>query len=313
MMRLDFLGTGGSWPTRRRGSMSIALTWRGNTILIDCGEGTQRQLVLSPVSPMKIKAVLITHMHGDHFLGLPGLVQTMALNDRTEEFHIYGPIGIARSWELAKEMCPFKEKFETIVHELEGGERFPFLDVEIKCITVSHSVQTLGYRIMEKDRPGRFNRKKALELGIPEGKLWGSLQKGENVRITRNGEEIEIKPDEVMGKPRKGLSVVVSGDTGPTDELIELAKNCDVLIHEATFTSDLTDLARDVGHSTVMDAVKIAKEAKVGSLILVHSSPRYTKESQFESYFKEAEEAFENVYIPEDLDQFEVSRRTDIP
>jgi ribonuclease Z len=293
--------------------MSIALTWMGNTILIDCGEGTQRQLVLSPISPMKIRGVLITHLHGDHFLGLPGLIQTMALNDRTEEFNIWGPVGIARSWELAKEMCPFKEKFETSVHELEGGEKFQFLDVEIQCIRVSHSVPALGFKIMERDRPGRFNRKKALDLGIPEGQLWGRLQKGETIRHLKDGKEVDVKPDEVMGKTRRGLSVIISGDTGPNDDLIDLARDGDVLIHEATFTSDLTDLAREVGHSTVMDAVKIAKKANVGSLILVHSSPRYTKDTQFDLYLKEAEAAFENVYIPEDLDQFEVTRRIYIP
>ena len=312
-MRLHFLGTGGSWPTKRRGSMSTALTWRGNAILIDCGEGTQRQLVLSPVSPMKIKGILITHLHGDHFLGLPGLVQTMALNDRSEELHVWGPAGIARSWELAKEMCPFKEKFETRVHELEGGERFKFLDIEITCMNVAHSVPTLGYRIDGKDRPGRFNRKKALEMGIPEGRLWGDLQKGEKIRFSKDGREVEVSPEEILGKTRKGLSVIISGDTGPTEDLIELARGGDVLIHEATFTSDLTDLAREVTHSTVLDAVEIAKKAGVGTLILVHSSPRYTKDNQFEAYFKEAREAFDNVLIPEDLDQLEVTRRTDNP
>lgn len=310
-MRLDFLGTGGSWPTRRRGSMSIALTWNGNTILVDCGEGTQRQLVLSPVSPMKIKGILITHLHGDHFLGLPGLIQTMALNDRSEEMHIWGPIGIARSWQLAKQMCPFKEKFETKVHELEGGESFRFLDIEVKCMLARHSVPTLAYRVKEKDRPGRFNKRTAIELGIPEGELWGKLQKGKNVRFTVDGNEMEVTPEQVLGGTRKGRSVIFSGDTGPSENIVELAKDGDVLVHEATYTSDLIELAGEVGHSTIEDAAEIAKKAGVRTLVLVHSSPRYTKDSQFQVYIKEARGSFENIFVPEDLDQFEITCRTD--
>ncbi|MGA1873225.1 MAG: ribonuclease Z [Thermoplasmatota archaeon] len=307
-MRLTFLGTGGSWPTRRRGSQSIALTYGSGSILIDCGEGTQRQLVQSPVSPMRIRDILITHLHGDHFLGLPGLVQTMALNDRTETLNVWGPIGISRSWEMARAMCPFTEKFETKVHELKGGEVFQVIDLTVSCTAVKHSVPTLAYRIGEKDRTGRFHREKAVELGVPKGPLWRKLQGGENVTFKIDGRDRTVRPEQVLDPPRPGRSVVISGDTSPSEELIELARGADVLVHEATFTSDLAELADEVTHSTVAGAARIAKEAGVGKLVLVHSSPRYTKEESFERYLKEAGDSFKNVIVPEDLDVLDVTR-----
>ncbi|MGA1793011.1 MAG: ribonuclease Z [Thermoplasmatota archaeon] len=307
-MRLTFLGTGGSWPTRRRGSQSIALTHGSGSILIDCGEGTQRQLVQSQVSPMKVRDILITHLHGDHFLGLPGLVQTMALNDRTEVLNVWGPKGISRSWEMAMGMCPFTEKFETRVHELEGGETFEVIGLTASCMVVKHSVPTLAYRIDEKERPGRFHREKALELGVPKGPLWRKLQSGESVTFKLNGEQRTVVPDQILDPPRPGRSVVISGDTSPSADLIDLARGADVLVHEATFTSDLEELADEVTHSTVAGAAGIAKKAGVGKLVLVHSSPRYTKDESFQKYIKEAIDSFQDVLVPEDLDVLEITR-----
>jgi ribonuclease Z len=235
----------------------------------------------------------------------------MALNDRSEELHIWGPVGTARSWQLAKEMCVFKEKFETRVHELQGGEIFTFMDMEISCTEVNHSVLDLAYRMKEKDRPGRFHRKKAMELGIPEGALWGRLQKGETISFRSGEEEIVVEPDQVLGPRRKGRSVVFSGDTGPSEDLVRLAEDCDVLVHEATFMSDLAELAHEVGHSTILDAADAAKKAKVGTLVLVHSSPRYTKDASFKEYMAEAMNSFDDVYVPEDLEQLEVTRQID--
>ncbi|MGA1849158.1 MAG: ribonuclease Z [Thermoplasmatota archaeon] len=309
-MRLHFLGTGGSWPSKRRGTTSIGVASGSTVILVDCGEGTQRQLIFSPLSPMKIKGVLITHLHGDHFLGLPGLVQTMSLNDRTEELHVWGPEGIAFSWECALRMCPFNPRFQVHIHELRGGEEFVFSGLEIRCSPVDHSIPALGYRVKEKDRPGRFNRKRALELGIPEGKLWGRIQKGERVTIKVEGEERTFGPEDVLGPPRPGPSVVFSGDTGPSPNLVELSRDADVLVHEATYGSDSSDLSAEVGHSTIKDAASTARDADVGMLVLVHSSPRYTKEERFEKYLEEAMSSFRSVFVPEDLAELEVTRRT---
>lgn len=255
---------------------------------------------------MKIKGVLITHLHGDHFLGLPGLVQTMALNDRKEELSIWGPVGTSSSWDMARRMCPFKEIFKVRVFELAGGEEFAFHGMRIRCTRVEHSVPTLAYRIQEKDRPGKFHRDRAVALGIPEGPLWGRLQKGEVVKIDRDGCLIEVGPDQVMDLPRKGASVVFSGDTSPTDRLAELARGADILIHEATFTSELGDLAGEFFHSTVKQAAGIASKAGVKKLVLVHSSPRYTKEEFFNRYLEEALTSFKDVLVPEDLETLDV-------
>jgi len=309
-MHLYFLGTGGSWPSKRRGTTSVGVSSGGTVILVDCGEGTQRQLLFSPLSPMKIKGVLITHLHGDHFLGLPGLVQTMSLNDRSEELHVWGPEGIIASWECALCMCPFKPHFEVHVHELLGGEEFTFSGMEISCTAVAHSITALAYRVKERDRPGRFHRERAMELGIPEGRLWGKLQKGEKITIQVDGEERTVEPGEVLGPTRKGPSVVFSGDTGPSQNLVELSRGAEVLVHEATFASDTSDLAAQVGHSTIKDAARTAREAVVETLVLVHSSPRYTREDSFDRYREESMSCFGRVIIPEDLSELEVTRRT---
>lgn len=276
--------------------------------MVDCGEGTQRQLVQSPVSPMKIKGILITHLHGDHFLGIPGLVQTMALNDRKAELVIWGPVGTSNAWEMARQMCPFKEVFKTSVIELHGGEVFDLKDLRIRCTRVNHSVPTLAYRVQEKDRPGRFHRDRAISLGIPKGPLWGRLQKGEVITIVNKGRTVEVRPELVVDPPRGGVSVVFSGDTSPTEELVELSRGANVLVHEATFTQDLEDLSGEVMHSTIEQAASTARKAGVKKLVLVHSSPRYTKESDFQRYLKEALSSFEDVLVPEDLDVLDITR-----
>ncbi|MFW3147065.1 MAG: ribonuclease Z [Thermoplasmatota archaeon] len=307
-MRLHFLGTGGSWPTKRRGSMSIAVISGPTAVLLDCGEGTQRQLINSSVSPMKIGAILISHLHGDHFLGVPGLVQTMALNNREDELYLFGPEGLIKAWESALSMCPFRCTFPIKVAELSGGEQFEFKGIEISCAHVDHSIPNLAFKLKERDRPGRFNRSRAIELGIPEGPLWGKLQRGERIEVEKDGKISEFGPEDVLGERRKGASIVYSGDTGPSAALIELARGADALVHEATYAADMEDLAKEVAHSTIGDAVKAAREAEVGKLFLVHSSPRYTKESRFDAYRKEALSGFPHVVIPEDMEEYEVNR-----
>ncbi|MEA3559839.1 MAG: MBL fold metallo-hydrolase, partial [Candidatus Thermoplasmatota archaeon] len=193
-MRLFFLGTGGSWPTKRRGPMSIGLRSNTATLLLDCGEGTQRQLLSSPLSPMKIDGIFITHLHGDHFLGLPGLVQSMCLNDRKMELLIFGPEGTIDSWDHAVHMCPFTQRFPIIVKELTEGDILDIKDLKVTCVQADHSIPTLSYRFDEKERPGRFNREKAVEMGIPEGPLWGRIQRGEIIVQKKDGKEISVGP-----------------------------------------------------------------------------------------------------------------------
>ncbi len=308
-MRICFLGTGGSWPSRRRNVSSFAVSSGSTTVLMDCGEGTQRQLLSSPVSPMKIKAVLISHLHGDHFLGLPGLVQTMSLNDRKAPMEVYGPAGSIEALEKGLTMCHFTPNFEISGHELKPGDIFSIDHLTISCSRADHgNIPSLSFRISEPDRPGKFNRAKALELEIPEGPKWGALQRGESVMIGTGSDVKMVEPQEVVGPPREGVSLVYSGDTAPCDEVEKLARNASVLIHEATFADSHREIAAGFGHSTAREAAALARRANVSQLFLVHISPRYQKDEELKPLLDQAAEAFPGARIPEDGDVIEVTR-----
>jgi len=307
-MRVCFLGTGGSWPTKRRNPISIALSSGSTNVLLDCGEGTQKQMLFSPVSPNKLDAIFITHLHGDHFLGVPGLIQTMSLNDRTEKLLVFGPEGIESSMEKALTMCHFQSRFEIRVRVMNPGDTVKVGELNFRAGRARHNVPSLAYRIFLDDRPGRFNRDRALELGIPEGRLWGRLQKGETVEVDFGGETREFTPEMVLGPPRKGVSIGYSGDTAPSKDVEELVKNVDLLIHEATFTSDLSENARKYGHSTAAEAALLAGSAKVSRLYIVHPSPRYAREGSEAPLLEEARNIFPETYLPEDLECIEVIR-----
>lgn len=288
--------------------MSIGLRSKGTLVLLDCGEGTQRQLLFSPLSPMKIDAVFITHRHGDHFLGLLGLVQSMSLNDRNRVLHVFGPQGMIKAWEHAVKMCPFTQRFPVMIRELSGGETFDFKEIRISCTEADHGMTSLCYRIDEEKRTGRFNRKKALEMGLPEGPLWGRVQKGEMVEFGKDGRTIKVGPEDLLGPERRGVSVVYTGDTRPCKGITEISRGADALVHEATFLPEMQELADKVGHSTLVGAASTASSAGVKRLILVHSSPRYTSDEEFEVYRSRAEELFPGAMIPEDLDEVEITR-----
>ncbi|HEX16796.1 MAG: ribonuclease Z [Thermoplasmata archaeon] len=295
-----FLGTGGSWPTVKRNVTSIAIKRGGEIILMDCGEGTQRQIQRSGLSYMQIKSIFISHFHGDHFLGLPGLIQTMQLNDREEPLRIYGPRGTREIVEELKNLGHFKPSYEIEGIDLDEGDEVRFDGYSVKPFRVKHNVPTLGFVLEEDQRPGRFNKSKALELGIPEGPLFGKLQRGESVRL-KDGRI--ITPDMVLGPPRPGRKIVYSGDTRPCDKVIEYAKDADILIHDSTFLSDLEDLAREYAHSTARQAAEIASKANVDKLILTHISPRYVDDKEFE---REAREIFDNSLVARDFMKIEV-------
>ena len=295
-----FLGTSGSWPTIKRNVTSIAIKRGSEVILFDCGEGTQRQFQKSKLSYMQISKIFITHFHGDHFLGIPGLIQTMQLNDRDIPLHIYGPKGIN---ELVKQLLSlgyFKPNYRIIVHEVDEGDILDFDEYTIHVIRVKHGIPALAYSLEEKMRPGKFDKPKALKLGIPEGPLFSRLQKGETVTL-KDGRK--ITPDLVLGSPRKGRKITISGDTVPVDKMINFAKNSDVLIHEATFNSDLEDVANDYGHTTAAQAAEIAKKANVEKLYMIHISPRYLDNQLLE---EDARKIFKNSYVPKDFQEIEI-------
>ena len=295
-----FLGTGGSWPTVNRNVSCTAIKRGSEVLLFDCGEGSQRQIQQSSISYMQIHHIFITHFHGDHFLGLPGLMQTMQLNDREKPVHIYGPKGIN---ELATQLLHlgyFRPAFPVIIHEVHSDDEITFDDYTVSALKVPHNVPTLAYCFKEKMRPGKFNKPQALKLGIPEGPLFSKLQKGQTITL-KDG--TSISPEMVLGPPRRGRKIVISGDTTSCTEMIAFASGADLLVHEATFDSELEDIAVDYGHTTARQAATIAKKAKVKKVYLTHISPRYLKKKVLED---DARSVFKSSYVPYDFDEVDV-------
>ncbi len=299
MMQLTFLGTGGSWPSKERNVPAIALKIDGEVILLDCAEGTQRQFMYSNTTFMQVNKILITHFHGDHFLGLPGMIQSMYLNDRSRPLDIYGPEGTEKIISKLLKLGYFSPTFEIRLHDLEDNDIIECQNYDIKCRAVSHSVPTLGYCIEEHERPGKFNLDKAQALGVPEGPAYRTLQQGQSVTV--NGKT--ITPDMVMGPPRTGRKIVYSGDTKPCQAIIELAESCDVLIHDATLDQTLEDKAEAYDHSSARQAAEVAVKTNTKTLFLMHISPRYKDSSQLE---KEAQAVFPNSFIARDFLEFDV-------
>ncbi|MBN2599157.1 MAG: ribonuclease Z [Candidatus Thermoplasmatota archaeon] len=299
-LRIIFLGTGGSWPTVKRNVTSVAVKRGSEIILFDCGEGTQRQFQQSNLSYMQISKIFITHFHGDHFLGIPGLIQTMQLNDRDKPLHIYGPKGIKELTSQLLTLGYFRPSYRVIAHEINDGEEIAFEGYSVSALRVNHNVPALSYRLTEHQRPGRFNKAKALKLGIPEGPLFSKLQKGHPITLA-DGQK--ITPDMILGPARKGRKIVISGDTKPCDQIVEFSKEADILIHEATFDSRLQQIAKEYGHTTAAQAAAIAKQAGVEKLFLVHISPRYL---DFHVLEEEARSVFLHSYVPKDFQEIEV-------
>jgi len=299
-LRIIFLGTGGSWPTMKRNVSSLAIKRGSEILLFDCGEGTQRQFQQSNLSFMQISKIFITHFHGDHFLGLPGLIQTMQLNDRDTPLHIYGPKGMEELTDHLLTLGYFRPSYEIISHDITNGDEVEFEEYSIHVLKVKHNVPAFSYCLEEQQRPGKFNKPKALELGIPEGPLFSKLQCGQTITLA-NGKN--ITPDMILGPSRKGRKIVISGDTMPCEEMIAFSKNADVLVHEATFDSELEDIAKDYGHTTAAQAAEIAKKADVEKLFLVHVSPRYLDYRVLEN---DARKIFVQSFVPKDFQEIEI-------
>lgn len=299
-LSLHFLGTGGSWPSVQRNVSAIALKRGSEILLFDCGEGTQRQFQRSQLSYMQVSAVFITHFHGDHFLGLPGLIQTFQLNDRKNPLHIYGPKGMNQLVDQLLHLGYFSPAYAVISHEVEDGDTLAFNGFSIKVLAVQHNVPAIAYCYEEEARPGKFNKPKALKLGVPEGPLFSRLQHGKSVTLD-NG--TKITPKQVMGAERPGRKVVISGDTSPVETMVEFAQCADVLVHEATFLSEMGETANDYGHSTARQAAELAKKAQVSRLYITHISPRYVDPKPIEH---EAQEIFSKSYVPNDFDAVDI-------
>ncbi|MCL4325117.1 MAG: ribonuclease Z [Candidatus Thermoplasmatota archaeon] len=293
-MQLTFLGTAGSWPTKERNASAVALDMDTEVVLLDCGEGTQRQFFLSPISFMRVRRILITHFHGDHFLGLPGLIQSMGLNNRTEPIDIYGPAEVERFVAAIMELGHFTKKFPVNAHPVEPGEEVDLGTYTVRAARAAHPVPALAFRIQEKDKRGRFDADRAHALGC-RGRDFAHLERGETVTL---GNGTVVTPAMVIGPPRPGRSVVYTGDTAPSPEIVRLAQQADVLIHEATVELSLEKEANEWGHSSARQAAQAAREAGVGELYLTHFSSRYPDVTPLEN---EAREHFERSVAAHDL------------
>ncbi len=295
-LQVIFLGTAGSIPTTTRALPAIAVRRKGELILFDCGEGVQRQMVKAGLGFNKRMKVFITHMHGDHMLGLPGLIQTMSLLDRTKMLKIYGPTGLEDFVEAIEKTVQFTLTFPLEVIEIEDeGLICEEKEYEICVAWADHSTPALAYSLVEKPRPGRFNPKIAKALGIPEGDLWSKLQHGSTIKLPNKG---VVKSEEVVGPPRPGRKIVYTGDTRLSESLIDLAKNADLLIHDCTFDDELAERAEEDGHSTPSQAAKAAEKAKVKRLVLTHISARYKRPDLL---LEQAKKHFSNVYVARDF------------
>jgi ribonuclease Z len=291
-LSLFFAGTAGSVPTARRGLPALLLRRGADRILFDCGEGTQRQLLRS-VGLMDLTDVFVTHFHADHWLGLPGLLKTFDLRARERPLTIYGPPGLRQLLASVRHVWG-GIGYEVTIRELDDDELVERDEFVIEPFPVNHRGAAYGYAIVEDDRPGRFDAELAERLGVTPGPDFGRLQRGETV----NG----VAPEQVMGEDRPGRKLVISGDTGPSDVLIEAAHRADLLVHEATFTSEEADRARETLHSTAAQAARAAKEAEVRMLALVHLSTRYGGREIRD----EARELFPDTVVPRDFDTVEI-------
>jgi ribonuclease Z len=299
-MELIFLGTSSALPTTKRNHPSIALKAFGEVMLFDCGEGTQRQMARIKLSPMKVDHIYLTHLHGDHFLGLPGMIQSMAFRGRKEPLHIYGPEGTIKTVQAIKDLGYYALSFPIHAYEVREGVILETDNYVIECCPTHHSVLNLAYSVEEKRSP-KFLREKAIALGLKPGPDFGKLQNG--IPVELNGEL--ILPEQVLGEKRRGRKIVYSGDTIPCQELIKFASNADVLIHESTYESSQEKKALENGHSTTTQAAEIAKKAKVFELILTHISTRYKNSSDLR---KEASQVFSEVTVAEDFMTIPVER-----
>jgi ribonuclease Z len=295
---LVFLGTSGSAPTAQRGLSATILRRGGDRLLFDCGEGTQRQLLRSQVGLVDLHEIFVTHYHADHYLGLPGLLKTYALRGREAPITIFGPPGLGQLFTALRRIFGRLTYQYTLV-ELRGGDVLERDEYDLAVFDVPHTGASIGYVLAEAPRPGRFDVQTADALGVPAGRERGVLQGGDPVTL---GDGRVVRPNDVLGPPRAGRRIVLTGDTAPAQAVRDAAQGADVLVHEATFCEDEADRARETLHSTAADAAAVAREAGVKLLALTHLSTRYPRGAIAE----EARAIFPDTVVPKDFDTVEV-------
>jgi ribonuclease Z len=284
-----FLGTAGSAPTAGRGLPGLLMRRGGDRILFDCGEGTQRQLLRS-IGLVEIDEVFVTHFHADHFLGLPGMLKTFALRGRETPLTVHGPPGLRALFEVLSALVG-RTSYELKLVELAPNDEVRHDGYRVAAFEVEHRVKAYGYAVIEDERPGHFDVARARELGVAEGPDWGRLQRGEAVG--------DVQPGDVLGAPRPGRKLVYSGDTAPCEMTRVVAHGADLLIHEATFSDEEAERARETAHTTASAAASLAAEAEVNLLALTHLSPRHPPGLLRD----EARAVFERTIVPRDFDR----------
>ncbi|MEP6909962.1 MAG: ribonuclease Z [Actinomycetota bacterium] len=295
---LVFLGTSGSMPTAQRAPAALLLRRGGERILFDCAEGTQRQLLRSNVGLIELREIFLTHYHADHYLGLPGMLKTFALRGREVPITVYGPPGLRDLFEALRRIFG-RLTYTVELKELRAGDELIRDDYRLVTFAVAHGVSAVGYALVEDPRPGRFDVQAADALGVPPGPERGALQRGESITLA-DGQT--ITPETVLGPSRPGRKVVIAGDGGPSETVIEAARGADVLVHEATFCEDERDRARETAHSTALEAAGVARAAEVQMLALTHLSNRYFGGE----VAREAKTIFPNAVVPKDFDTIDV-------
>jgi len=289
-----FLGTAGSVPSARRGLPAVLITRGGDRLLVDCGEGTQRQLLRS-VGFVDLDSVFITHFHADHWLGLPGMLKSFALRDRSAPLTVYGPEGLRELMGEMRVIYGRRLPYELTLQEIEPWGEVELSGYRMAAVPVRHGNRAAyGYALIEDDRPGEFDPAEAERLGVRPGPDFGRLQRGEVVG--------GVRPEQVMGASRDGRRLVISGDTAPVQALAVAAHGADLLVHEATFAEEEAERARETFHSTARQAALLALEAEVGLLALTHISSRYAGGEIRE----QARAVFPATEAPRDFDTIEV-------
>ena len=304
-IQLVFLGTGSGKPMPQRNVSSMALFRDGELFIFDCGESTQLQLTRSDLRPGAVKGIFLTHFHGDHVNGLPGLLGTFTLNRREEPLVLAGPQGLKRWLKCLHDLHILRPGFPLIVREVQqtGQIVYEGRGFHITAGILNHRVDTWGYTLDEEDRPGRFDLDQAQALGVPHGPLFGKLQRGESITLD---DGTQVHPDDVLGPPRPGLKIAYCTDTVPGPEAVALARDADVLVHEATYPGGEETRAHKRGHSTAADAARCALEAGAHRLILTHISQKYVRLDDFKTT---ARAIFPNTQVARDLKTFEIPRR----
>lgn len=298
-MKLVFLGTSAAQPTVERGMTCICLVLDKEILMFDAGEGAQIAFQKAKLGWNKPTRIFVTHLHGDHCVGILGLLQTMSLQNRTESVDIFGPPGIDEFLAANLKILNFGLTFPVRITRIKEGLVFDDPSYTIHVCEAEHSIPAYSYLFTERGRPGKFYPEKAKQLGVPEGKLWHELQSGNEIKM---GEKT-VKPSDVMGEKRRGRKIGISGDTRPTKKLEEFFRGCDYITFDSTYSDALRDKAKENYHSTSVEAAELAKKAGVSNLILTHFSARY---EDAEELLKEAKTVHDSVIAAKDLMEIEI-------